>query len=467
VIGRNDLPRAVFRGLLGGLLVLVVLNGWASLSSTNRTRVVEGTDAAQYDKLARGLEADRGFSTDGPPFEPTFYREPGYPLFVALAYRLSGDNQDVTAMVQVVVLALTSGLTAVLGARLFGPLAGLAAGGLLGFSPEALNYASTILSETLFTFFLLATIALAVHAREHRRPLDVLLVGLGLGVSAFTRAFALGLTVPLAVALAWDGRKTRPRAFLSRAGLVAAGVILVLAPWVIRNWVAVGRPALTSRSGVVVIRRMPRAAEPASPYAGWIQAAVWRLANPISNVLVPMERFQWGAAPEENALWDFDVNQAVRYFNRYDPVCRAAPDWDACANEIGLAFVRKYPLQYLAQSAFEVVKLNFAPFPSPAGSVHNLTIWLALLSATIFAARRRLNRLHGVVLLALGVYVGGAILVDTQTRYVLPMLPVYAVFATAAPAALLEWLARVGARSLRRLVRPAHATSARPSRAET
>src|SRR5207253_4796919 len=132
MIWRVDLARALFRGLLGGLLILVVLNGWASLTSSNRTRVVEGTDAGQYDKLARGLEADRGFSSAGPPFDPTFYREPGYPLFLALAYRLSNDNLDATAAAQVTVLALSAGITAALGARLFGPLAGLSAGALLG-----------------------------------------------------------------------------------------------------------------------------------------------------------------------------------------------------------------------------------------------------------------------------------------------------------------------------------------------
>jgi hypothetical protein len=204
-----------------------------------------------------------------------------------------------------------------------------------------------------------------------------------------------------------------------------------------------------------------------SAYPAWLQAAAWRIANPLSNAIVPSERFQWGPEPEDNALWDFDVNEAVRYFNRYDPVCQASPDWDACANDIGMAFVRKYPLQYLVQSVFEVVKLNFAPFPSPAGSVHNITVWLALLSGAVFGLRRRFNRLHGVVLLALGVYVGSAVLVDTQTRYSVPILPVYAVFATAAPAALLESLARGGARLMRRLVRPGAAPAARPTAAET
>jgi hypothetical protein len=247
--------------------------------------------------------------------------------------------------------------------------------------------------------------------------------------------------------LAFDGRKTRLLPFVTRAALVGVGVAVVLTPWVIRNWVAVGRPALTSRSGVVVIRRAPRAAEPLSAYPAWLQVAAWRIANPVSNSIVPMERFQWGPEPEDNALWDFDVNEAVRYYNRYDPVCQAAADWDACANDIGWAFFRKYPLQYIAQSAFEVVKLNFAPVPSPAGSFHNVTLWFAILSGVAFAIGRKFGRLHGVVLLTLGTYIAAAVTVDTQTRYILPMLPVYAIFATALPAAVLEWLLR-GARRL-------------------
>jgi hypothetical protein len=189
------------------------------------------------------------------------------------------------------------------------------------------------------------------------------------------------------------------------------------------------------------------------------------MTNPISNNFVPMERFQWGPEPEDSALWDFDVNESVRYLKRYDPVCQAAPDWDACANDIGMAFIRKYPLQYVAQSAFEVVKLNFAPFPSPPGSVHNITIWLALVSGLVLAAFRRLNRLHGVLLLTLGVYVGAAVLVDTQTRYIVPMLPVYAAFAAALPAALVGGLARGGVWLVRRAIAPGAARASQPSAA--
>jgi hypothetical protein len=119
-------------------------------------------------------------------------------------------------------------------------------------------------------------------------------------------------------------------------------------------------------------------------------------------------------------------------------VCRAAENWDDCATTIGLDFIRHYPLQYVLQSGFEFVKLQFAPFPSPAGSYHDLQVWLGLLGIIALAVRRRLTAERWLLVLPLAAYVGVSILLDTQTRYILPLLPVYVVFGGGLVAALLQ-----------------------------
>jgi hypothetical protein len=134
------------------------------------------------------------------------------------------------------------------------------------------------------------------------------------------------------------------------------------------------------------------------------------------------------------------VNDSVRLQDRYDAVCQASPDWDDFANDVGAAFFRKYPLQYLVQSVFEFVKLNFAPLPGVQALVHNATIWLALGTLVWLAAQRRIKAAHAVIVVPLVVYVGVSILVDTQVRYILPMLPVYAVLAAVPLAPLGERL---------------------------
>jgi hypothetical protein len=165
--------------------------------------------------------------------------------------------------------------------------------------------------------------------------------------------------------------------------------------------------------------------------------------NPLSNLIYPISRFQWGPDYEDNLIWDFHVNDMVRYNDRYAPVCQPQPDPDACYADIGLAFVKAYPVGYAAQSTFALVTLLFAPLPGPQAVEHNGLVWLGLLATIALALRKRLRAPHALVLLTLGAYVAASILVDTQQRYLMPVLPVFALFAALPVAAaltrLLDW----------------------------
>lgn len=410
-----------FLSLLVGLLFLKI----------SPERIVDGTDSPQYDLLARNLAADRGFSfSAGPPFEPTTYREPLYPTLVAAVYRLSGASADAVGVVQVVLLAATSVLVVVLGARVVGLLPGVLGGLLFGATPEAAHYAGWLLTEVPFTLLLMASLLFAVEARQAGRGLDFLLAGVALGLGILTRAVAQSLVPFVAVgsALLVDGRRRWP-AVARNAALVLAGTLLVVGPWVLRNVDTSGRPTITARFGTNLLRRAPRAAEPVAAYRDWIVASAWIMANPLSELLVPLRTFQWGPRPEDNLIWDFHVNESVRYVNRYDPVCRAAADWEGCATEIGVAFIRAYPVQYVAQAAFELVKVQFAPLPGFQALVHNATVWLAWIGALTLIVRRRLTRDQGLLLLVVGAYLASSVVLDTQVRYLVPVLPLYGLFA--------------------------------------
>jgi hypothetical protein len=150
--------------------------------------------------------------------------------------------------------------------------------------------------------------------------------------------------------------------------------------------------------------------------------------NPLSNLVYPISRFQWGPEYEDNLIWDFHANDMVRYNRRYEPVCQPQPDPDACYAQAGLAFVREYPVGYLVQSVFALVTLLFAPLPGPQALEHNGLVWVSLVTIGVLAFRRRLGRPHALVLATFGVYVGGSILLDTQQRYLVPVLPFVAVF---------------------------------------
>jgi hypothetical protein len=189
---------------------------------------------------------------------------------------------------------------------------------------------------------------------------------------------------------------------------------------------------------VNLVRRAPRAAEPLEKYPGWIVASVWMMANPISHAVYPMSRFQWGPNYEDNLIWDFHVNEMVRYQRRYEPECLPAVDPDVCFGQAGFAFVRDYPAAYLVQTVFELVKLHFAPLPGPQALIHNTLVWLGLGGILVLAIRRRLGREHLLVLSVLGTYVIASVPVDTQQRYLVPVLPIYVTFAAVPIVALLQ-----------------------------
>jgi 4-amino-4-deoxy-L-arabinose transferase-like glycosyltransferase len=418
-----NLPRISVLVLVGVVTLQALL-----FARVNPDRIVPGTDSEQYDLMARQLIAGHGLTLDAqPPFAPTLFREPGYPLFVAALYRLDGMQVDPIVAAQAVLLGLTAGFTALVGMRLFGTVPGLIGGALFGLNSEADHYAHWLLTEVPFTFLLLASLALALRAQaDGRRRRDFLACGIGLGLAALVRVIASALVLPIGVVLALTATRDQR---LPKLGLFILGFAVVVAPWVGRNVVTFGDPTISGRLGVNLIRRSPRAAEPLSAYPEWIIASVWMATNPISNLVYPISRFQWGPSYEDNLIWDFHVNDMVRYNQRYEPVCQPQPDPDACYADIGLAFVRAYPVGYAVQSIFALVTLLFAPLPGPQALEHNGLVWLGLAAAIVLALRRRLGAPHALILTALGTYVGASILVDTQQRYLVPMLPILAILA--------------------------------------
>lgn len=428
-------PRVALLGLVLG----VALNALA-FARVNPDRIVPGTDSTQYDLMARQLAADRGFTLEAePPFVPTQFREPGYPLLVATIYRLSGSNVEVVVAAQAVLLGLAAGFTAVLGMRLFGFVPGLLGGGLFGFNSEAAHYAHWLLTEVPFTVLLVAALLLALRAQAGQRSRDFLVCGISLGLGALVRVIGGVLTLPLCLVLFVSSRKPMGRRLMDLS-LLLVGFAVVVAPWVVRNLQDFGHLGISSRLGATLIRRAPRAAEPLTAYPAWIVASVWMAANPVSNLIYPISRFQWGPEYEDNLIWDFHVNDMVRYTWRYAPVCEPQPDPDDCYTDVGLAFVRAYPVGYIVQSVFAVVTLLFAPLPGPQALEHNGLVWLGIASGVSLLLRRHVRGPQALVLAALGAYVAASILVDTQVRYLLPVLPIFAVFAGLPLAGGLNWL---------------------------
>ena len=206
-------------------------------------------DPQYYAQLAARLADGDGYTL--PNGDPTAYFPVGYPAVLAPVVWLVGhtplpDNVPVAAgMLNTALAVATVALVGLIGKRLAGWRVGVVAAALAAVFPNQIFYTATILSETLFNFLLVVALAVLILRRndELRWPI-LLLAGVALGLAVLTRPVAVAV-VPFA-ALAWWLTHTGWRDALRRAGLLVVGILLVVAPWTIRNWVRLGEPVMIS-----------------------------------------------------------------------------------------------------------------------------------------------------------------------------------------------------------------------------
>jgi hypothetical protein len=195
-------------------------------------------DYAEYLRLAEGLLTSGRF---GAP-EPTAYRLPGYPAFLALAM-LFGRSQVWLGLVNVGLSAAAIPLLAVLARRLTGSGGvALLAAGLAAGNPTFVYFAPVAASEHLYVVLLLAALVAAGG-----RPL---LAGLCFGAAALTRADAL-FFLPVLLGWAFLAAPAAGRRGLRPALLVLLAAAAVVSPWLVRNRLVIGPGAgLTTNGGV-------------------------------------------------------------------------------------------------------------------------------------------------------------------------------------------------------------------------
>jgi hypothetical protein len=163
---------------------------------------------------------------------------PGYPLWLAFLYALSGLRS--IYVIQIVHVILDSGsvlLLVAIGTTAFGRRIGIAAGILAALSPLLAVYGATPLADAPTSWIVLGGVWMLVAAAKKDNILMAIGAGLMIGASCWFRSNALLLSVFWAAAL-FTCLRTPWHRKLSFALAVLLGAFVLLAPIVIRNTVA-------------------------------------------------------------------------------------------------------------------------------------------------------------------------------------------------------------------------------------
>ncbi len=248
---------------------------------------IDNGDEAIYAQMAREMVAT------GRPSELTFDGESVFPRppaaiwAIAAGYALGGSEPPEPALrwVGALLCALEVALTILLGTLLFGPYAGVVAGGLLATADLFVGYARVYESEPLLCCFVLA--AFCAYAGAERRPRLVLLYGAALGGALLTKQL-VGFLPLLAPIVGWRSERDATSARRQGMGLALVVAVAVAAPWHVLMTLRHGAPFLDSffvrslvgRAGTGLLHRTQPTfyLRELIGSEGWMFSSVWLLA---------------------------------------------------------------------------------------------------------------------------------------------------------------------------------------------
>lgn len=190
-------------------------------------------DEHYYD-LAGHLARDGHWFWGTAPYgnpHPTFWKTPGYPFFLGVAYNILGGATKVQ-LAQACLQPLTIGLTWLLARRLFpNPRIALASAFVVAVYPFAWQYTTLLYPESLAMPAVLLLLVIGLDRTPTPRRAAALGLATGLVVLIRPNAFVFLFALLAGWLIAQPGRRTL------RHGAVAVGLSVVcLVPWTIRNY---------------------------------------------------------------------------------------------------------------------------------------------------------------------------------------------------------------------------------------
>jgi 4-amino-4-deoxy-L-arabinose transferase-like glycosyltransferase len=208
-------------------------------------------DPYYFGEMGKSLARGDGFAPFGSLIQR---RAPLYPLMIGAIYTLFGEQPMLVLIAQCLLLAATCVVVFDIGRRMFNTRTGMIAAVFCALNPMLLRYVGDFQLETLLTFLFSLTVWASV--RFYARPTlgAGLLLGACAALASLTKAVVFPYPVLFAaavVAVALFRLRRGQAARIPWAPLAAmfAAMVVIIAPWTIRNYISTGGHVVLISSG--------------------------------------------------------------------------------------------------------------------------------------------------------------------------------------------------------------------------
>ena len=199
-------------------------------------------DTHYYDMMARQVAG--GDLLGNHPY----FLSPAYYYALGLGYALFGAGAATALVLQCILGALTCVLAYAIGRKVFGPTAGWIAGGLLALYGYLVYQNLVLLPDSVILFLNLAALWVLIDLEQRLSSLRAFIGGALIGLAAAARANAL-LLVPAVGLFIWFAHRRAGRKRIMACAALAAGCLLVVAPFTIRNYIVSKEFVLLTTTG--------------------------------------------------------------------------------------------------------------------------------------------------------------------------------------------------------------------------
>jgi len=258
------------------------------------------SDARSMDIVAMNILKGRGMADYLHFFSYYSYRGPLYSIFLSMIYGFFGHNYFVARIFQVFISSATTVIVYFIALKaLNSKKAAFISGIITALYIHFIYYAHSLMTETLFIFFMTLSVLLLLSGVQKRSWKMCAWAGVITAATILTREAFLSGTPILVLWIVIMLRQNK-KIMAGLAAVFCAALLLTLSPWVIRNYSIHGKPILGSAG----MRNLWNGADP-KHMGDFYSKKAWRESLWINPYATESERL------------DYELPKALEYIKRY------------------------------------------------------------------------------------------------------------------------------------------------------